>query len=146
MERALQEAEQRGLDLVEVAPNANPPVCKIMDYGKYRYEQTKREREARQHSHQVRTKEIKFRPSISEHDYETKKNHVINFLQDGHRVKLTCYYRGRENAHQEMGVELLNRFVNEVSAYGAVEQGMKRMGSVYTVILGPLRGKGHKQG
>lgn len=146
VDHALQEAEQRGLDLVEVAPTSSPPVCKIMDYGKYRYEQTKREREARHHSHQTRTKEVRFRPSISEHDYETKKNQVIEFLHEGHRVKVTCFHKGRENAHQEMGVELLNRFVTEIGPHGAVEQTMKRMGSAYTVMLGPLRGKAaHKQ-
>jgi len=144
IDQALAEAERRGLDLVEVAPQAQPPVCKIMNYGKYRYEQTKREREARHHSHQTRTKEIKFRPSISDHDYETKKNHAVEFLKYGHRVKVTCFFRGRENAHVELGVDLVNKFVNEVAEFGAVESPAKRLGNTYSCFLGPVKPKAHK--
>ena len=144
VDQALAEAARCGLDLVEVASQAQPPVCKIMDYGKYRYEQTKREREARHHSHQTRTKEVKFRPSISDHDYETKKSHAIEFLQHGHRVKVTCFYKGRENAHVEIGVALVNKFTSEVAEFGAVEVPAKRFGNTYSCMLGPVRSKAHK--
>ncbi len=146
VEDALKEAERRGLDLVEVAAQAQPPVCKIMDYGKYRYEQTRREREARQHSHQIKTKEVKLRPSTSEHDYQTKKNHVVDFLQHGHRVKLTCFFKGRENAHVDIGVELVNRFTSEVAEFGAVEVQAKKLGNTYSCMLGPVRSKVSKEG
>jgi translation initiation factor IF-3 len=144
VERALEEAARRDLDLVEVAPNAQPPVCKIMDYGKFRFEQTKREREARHHSHQVKTKEVKIRPSISDHDYATKQGHAIEFLKEGHRVKLTCFFRGRENAHHELGVALVNRFIGEVKDFGAVETPGKQFGNIYTTVLGPVKSKSHK--
>jgi translation initiation factor IF-3 len=140
--QALEEADRRGLDLVEVAPNAQPPVCRIMDYGKYRYEQTKREREARHHSHHVKTKEVKFRPSIGEHDFEYKRNHIIEFLQQGHRVKVTCFHRGREAAHQEIGQEKLKQLIEDMDEYGAIEMPLKRMGSSYSVIFGPKKAKG----
>ena len=144
VDEALEEAARRELDLVEVAPQANPPVCRIMDYGKYRYEQTKREREARHHSHQTKTKEVKFRPNISEHDYETKKRHVIEFLDEGDRVKVSCFYRGREAAHAELGVELVNRLIAEVAEHGAVEMPGKRMGPAYSTVLGPLKSRSQK--
>jgi translation initiation factor IF-3 len=116
-------------------------VCRIMDYGKYRYEQTKREKEARQHSHHVKTKEIKFRPCIGEHDYNYKLNHVRDFLKEGHRVKVTCFYRGREMAHQELGRELIDKVIEDVSEYGAVEVDAKKMGNTYSVIIGPTKAK-----
>lgn len=144
IDKALEEAQRRELDLVEVAPNAAPPVCKIMDYGKYRYEQTKREREARHHSHQTKTKEVKFRPSISDHDYTTKKAHAVKFLQEGHRVKLTCFFRGRENAHHDLGIQLANRFVQEIKEFGAIETPGRQMGPTYTIILGPVKSKAQK--
>lgn len=112
-----------------------------MDYGKYRYEQTKREREARHHSHHIKTKEIKYRPNVGEHDFQYKLRHIIDFLQHGHRVKVTCYYRGREMAHQEIGQELIERVVQEVAEYGAVEVPAKKMGNTYSVTLGPVRSK-----
>ena len=139
LSKALEEAEKRELDLVEVAPKAKPPVCRILDYGKYRYEQTKREKEARHHSHKIKLKEIKFRPNIGKHDYEYKKKHVIEFLEHGDKVKVTCYYRGREMAHQEIGRELVNRLVSEVDEYGAVESQPKKMGNMYSVVLGPVK-------
>jgi translation initiation factor IF-3 len=139
VDQALEEAESRDLDLVEVAPQAQPPVCRIMDYGKYRYEQTKREREARHHSHQTKTKEVKFRPNISEHDYETKKRHVVEFLQEGDRVKVSCFYRGREAAHAELGVQLVERLIEEVAEFGAVEMPGKRVGPAYSTVLGPRK-------
>lgn len=141
IDKALDEAQKRNLDLVEVAPQAKPPVCRVMDYGKYRYEQTKREKEARQHSHHVKTKEIKFRPSIGQHDYDYKVKHVIDFLKDGHRVKVTCFYRGREMVHQELGRELVDKIIDEVSDYGAVEVDAKKLGNTYSVIIGPVKAK-----
>jgi len=141
VERALEEAARRELDLVEVAPNAQPPVCKIMNYGKFRFEQTRRERDARHHSHQVKTKEVKIGPSISEHDYATKQEHALGFLKEGHRVKLTCFFRGRENAHHELGVALVNRFIGEVKEFGAVETPGKQFGNIFTAVLGPVKAK-----
>ena len=114
-------------------------MCRVLDYGKYRYEQTKREKEARHHSHKVKTKEIKFRPIIGEHDYNYKKNHVLDFLKHGDRVKVVCFYRGREMAHREIGQELINKLVSEVEEFGAVESPPKRMGNTYSVVLGPVK-------
>ena len=108
---ALREAEKRDLDLVEVAEKATPPVCRIMDYGKYRYMQSKRAKEARKHQHQVTVKEIKYRPKIDPHDFDFKTNHVRQFLQDGSKVKITIMFRGRELAHPEFGREILARVV-----------------------------------
>ena len=140
--QALEESDRRGLDLVEVAPTAKPPVCRIMDYGKYRYEQTKRERDARHHSHQVKTKEVKFRPSIGEHDFEFKRNHIVEFLDSGHRVKVTCFHRGREAAHQEIGQALLEKLVDGIQEHGMVEMPLKKVGSSYSVVFGPRKAKG----
>ena len=110
---AIAEAESKDLDLVEVAPNANPPVCRIMDYGKYRYEQKRRARESRKHQHTVSVKEIKYRPKIDKHDFEYKTNHVRQFLSEGNKVKITIMFRGREMAHPEFGREILNRVVED---------------------------------
>ena len=108
---AQREAEERGLDLVEVAAKASPPVCRIMDYGKYRYQQSKRAKESKKHQHTVTVKEIKYRPKISEHDFDFKTNHVREFLEEGNKVKITIMFRGREMAHPEFGRELLRRVV-----------------------------------
>jgi translation initiation factor IF-3 len=111
---AIREAESKELDLVEVAPNASPPVCRVMDYGKYKYEQKRRERESRKHQHTVSVKEIKFRPKIDKHDFEFKANHVREFLAEGNKVKITIMFRGREMAHPEFGREILQKVVEEV--------------------------------
>ncbi len=108
---AIREAENRGYDLVEVAPKASPPVCRIMDYGKYRYEQKRRARESKKHQHTVSVKEIKYRPKIDKHDFDFKTNHVRDFLKDGNKVRITIMFRGREMAHQEFGREVLRRVV-----------------------------------
>jgi translation initiation factor IF-3 len=108
---AIREAEERGLDLVEVAGKAVPPVCRIMDYGKYRYQQSKRAKESRKHQHTITVKEIKYRPKIDGHDFETKTNHVREFLKEGDKVKITIMFRGREMAHPEFGRELLVKVV-----------------------------------
>lgn len=108
---ALRESEDRGLDLVEVAPTASPPVCRIMDYGKYRYQMSKRAKESRKHQHTVTVKEIKYRPKIDIHDFDYKTNHVRQFLEEGNKVKVTIMFRGREMAHPEFGQEILGRVV-----------------------------------
>ncbi len=113
-EDALRDAEEQGLDLVEVAPKAEPPVCRIMDFGKYRYQQSKRAKESKKHQHTVTVKEIKYRPKISDHDFDFKTNHVRDFLKAGNKVKLTIMFRGREMAHPEFGRELLGRVVEDV--------------------------------
>jgi translation initiation factor IF-3 len=110
----LRMAEERGLDLVEVAPNADPPVCRLIDYGKYRYQQTKRAKESKKHQHTVTVKEIKYRPKISDHDFEFKTNHVKEFLEAGNKVKITIMFRGREMAHPEFGRHLLERVLEDV--------------------------------
>ncbi|MBI2423513.1 MAG: translation initiation factor IF-3 [Candidatus Hydrogenedentes bacterium] len=112
---AIRLAEERDLDLVEVAPKAEPPVCRIMDYGKYKYEQKRRVRESRKNQHTVSLKEIKFRPKIDKHDFEYKKNHVREFLSEGNKVKITVMFRGREMAHPEFGREILIKVVEETS-------------------------------
>jgi len=114
-------AEDAGLDLVEISPNANPPVCKIMDYGKYKYEQQKRESEARKKQKVIEVKEIKFRPGTDTHDYEVKMRSVLKFLQNGDKVKITLRFRGREMAHQDLGRELLHRVAEDVKETGKVE-------------------------
>lgn len=108
---ALREAEERGLDLVEVANKAVPPVCRIMDYGKFRYQQSKRAKESKKHQHTVTVKEIKYRPKIDDHDFGTKTSHVREFLQEGNKVKVTIMFRGREMAHPEFGRDILARVV-----------------------------------
>lgn len=113
-EEALRTAEEAGLDLVEVAPKAEPPVCRIMDYGKYRYQQSKRVKESKKHQHTIVVKEIKYRPKISNHDFDFKTNHVKEFLLSGNKVKLTIMFRGREMAHPEFGRVLLERVVEDV--------------------------------
>lgn len=113
-EDAIREAQSKGLDLVEVAPKAEPAVCRIMDYGKYRYQQSKRAKESKKHQHTVSLKEIKYRPKISDHDFDFKTNHVREFLKDGSKVKITIMFRGREMAHPEFGRELLARVVDGV--------------------------------
>jgi translation initiation factor IF-3 len=108
---AMREAEERGLDLVEVAGNATPPVCRIMDYGKYKYQQSKRAKESKKHQHVIVVKEVKYRPKIDDHDFDFKTNHVREFLQEGNKVKVTIMFRGRELAHPEFGRDLLVRVV-----------------------------------
>lgn len=113
-EDALQMAEAKGLDLVEVAPKADPPVCRILDYGKYRYQQSKRLKESKKHQHVIIVKEIKYRPKTGDHDFEYKTNHVKEFLKEGNKVKITIMFRGREMAHPEFGREILQRVLKDV--------------------------------
>ncbi|WP_407637831.1 translation initiation factor IF-3 [Corynebacterium atypicum] len=132
------------LDLVEVAPKAKPPVCKIMDYGKYRYEQDQKAREARRNQQRTVVKEQKFRPKIDEHDYETKKGNVVRFLEKGSKVKVTIMFRGREQSRPELGYRLLERLADEVSEYGVVESRPRQDGRNMTMVFGPVRNKKKK--
>ena len=134
-------AEDVGLDLVEISPNANPPVCKIMDFGKYKYEQQKRESEARKKQKIIEVKEIKFRPGTDIHDYDVKMRSVYKFLGNGDKVKITMRFRGREMAHQELGRELLERVAEDVKDYGKVENIPKLEGRQMTMMICPLSTK-----
>ncbi len=138
--QALAAAMQRGYDLVEVAPNAAPPVCRIVDFGKYKYEQEKRDREARKHHHATKLKEIKIRLNIDPHDYETKVNHMKDFLGDGMKVKVTMMLRGRENAHPEYGNKLMQKMIEDVQNCGRPEVMPKLMGRSITMMISPARG------
>ncbi len=134
-------ARERGLDLVEVAPNAVPPVCRLMDYGKFRYEQSRKEREARKNQHVVELKEVRIRPKIDDHDLETKGKRAAKFLDDGDKVKLTVLFRGRENAHPEIGRALLEELAEMLRPHGNVEQTARLEGRTMTMLFGPLRQK-----
>lgn len=141
---AVREAESRELDLVEVAPQAVPPVCRIMDYGKYRYEQKRRARESRKHQHTVTLKEIKFRPKIDKHDFDYKANHVREFLSAGNKVKVTIMFRGREMAHPEFGQEILRKVVEATSDLTVGEyntQGSRLEGRNMSLVLQPANSK-----
>lgn len=142
--QALTLAQQRGLDLVEVAPNAVPPVCRVMDFGKYKYEQEKREREARKHQHATKLKEIKLRLNIDPHDYETKLNHMREFFAEGMRVKVSLFFRGRENARPEYGDRLMQKVIEDLQTVGKVEMPPKRMGRSVHMMLAPGRGASKK--
>lgn len=139
---AIMEAEKRGYDLVEVAPQADPPVCRIMDYGKYRYQQSKRAKESRKHQHTITVKEIKYRPKIDDHDFEFKTNHVREFLAEGNKVKVTIMFRGREMAHPEFGKEILERVVEATKDIAQDDQDLSRVrleGRNMTIVLSPAR-------
>lgn len=138
LEEALRIAEDMDLDLVEVAPLADPPVCKIMDYGKFRYEQTVKMKEARKKQAVVSYKEMKMRPKIDRHDYEIKKRHIERFLKSGHKVKVTVMFRGREMSHTERGLELLRQLAEEVAELGAVESEPKLEGRNMQMVLAPV--------
>jgi translation initiation factor IF-3 len=142
--QALGTAQQRGLDLVEIAPNATPPVCKIVEYGKFKYEQEKRERESRKHHHGGKLKEIKLRLNIDDHDYQTKLNHMRDFLLEGMKVKVSLFFRGRENAHPEFGQELMQRVIRDVQGTGHAEVPPRQMGKSIHMMLAPVRGAGKK--
>ena len=136
---ALKIAEERGLDLVEVAATANPPVCRIMDYGKYLYQLNKKQHEAKKHQKNITVKEIKFRPNTDEHDYEFKKNHALRFLQQGDKVKASVFFRGREIVHQAIGRALLERLVEELAEVGTVENRAKMEGPNLIAIISPKK-------
>jgi translation initiation factor IF-3 len=139
---AVMEAEKRGFDLVEVAPQADPPVCRIMDYGKYRYQQSKRSKESRKHQHTITVKEIKYRPKIDDHDFDFKTNHVREFLKEGNKVKVTIMFRGREMAHPEFGKDILSRVVQATKDLAQDDQDMSRVrleGRNMTIVLSPTK-------
>ncbi len=136
-QRGLQLAQDAGLDLVEISPNATPPVCKIMDFGKFKYEQQKREAEARKKQKTIEIKEIKFRPGTDTHDYDVKMRSVFKFLEEGDKVKITLRFRGREMAHQQLGAELLRRVADDVSEIGKVENMPKMEGRQMIMMIGP---------
>lgn len=140
IDEALALAEKAGLDLVEVAPTAKPPVCRVMDYGKFKFEKDKKDREARkkQRQNQVDTKEVKFRPKIEEHDYNVKLRNVRKFLEDGDKVKVILRYRGREMMFQEAGMELLNKVKADVQDVGFVDQKPEMQGKQQVMIISPL--------
>ncbi len=139
--RAIALAEEAGLDLVEISPNATPPVCKIMDFGKFKYEQQKRESEARKKQKIIEVKEVKFRPNTDTHDYEVKMRNVVKFLENGDKVKVTLRFRGREMAHQNLGRELLERVAEDVKELGKVENMPKMEGRQMIMMIGPLPAK-----
>jgi len=135
--QALTLAQEAGLDLVEISPNANPPVCKIMDFGKYKYEMQKREAEARKKQKIIEIKEVKFRPNTDTHDYDVKMRNVLRFLEAGDKVKVTLRFRGREMAHQNIGAELLNRVAADVEEVGKVENMPKMEGRQMIMMIAP---------
>ncbi len=137
-ERAMALAEEAGLDLVEISPNANPPVCKIMDFGKFKYEQQKRESEARKKQKIIEIKEVKFRPNTDKNDYDVKMRNVFKFLDNGDKVKITLRFRGREMAHQNLGRELLERVAEDTKDHGRVENFPKMEGRQMVMLIGPL--------
>jgi translation initiation factor IF-3 len=139
IQKAMDLADQHDLDLVEVAPQADPPVCRIMDYGKYKYEQAVRQRESRKKQSLVVVKEIKMRPKIDQHDYETKKGHVIRFLRQGAKVKVTIMFRGRETLHSEFGQRLLERLATDVSDIAKIDTPPKLDGRNMTMVLSPFK-------
>ena len=136
---ALQIARESGLDLVEVAAKADPPVCKIMDFGKYKYEQDQRRKESRKKASNVVIKEMKFRPKIDSHDYDTKMKHVERFLEEGSKVKLTIMFRGREMAHPELGRKILENVAQRVAEIATIESHPKQDGRNMTMVLNPVR-------
>ena len=138
--QALTLARSKGLDLVEISPTAVPPVCRIMDFGKYQYEQQKRARSARKHQKVILVKEIKFRPKVDEHDYQFKKKHIERFLSDGDKVKATIFFRGRENAHPEIGRRILERLVGELGDVAVTESEPQKEGNQLHTILAPRPG------
>ena len=136
---ALSYAQERDLDLVEVAPEARPPVCRVLDYSKYKYEQAQKQKAARRHQQQITVREIKFRPKIAQNDYDTKKGHVSRFLKNKDKVKITIMFRGREVTHPERGTALLDRLAGELSEIGVVEQSPVQDGRNMTMLLAPSK-------
>src|SRR5262249_1817607 len=142
---ALKMARAKNLDLVEISPTAQPPVCRIMDYGKYLYQQEKKEREAKKHQKTIVVKEVKFRINVDDHDYETKKNHVVRFLEDGDKVKATIFFRGREMTRTNLVREILERVIKEVAEKGVVEFRPRQEGNTLHAILAPKKAGSEKQ-
>lgn len=134
---ALAIAEEKGLDLVEVSPHSKPPVCKIMNHGKYLYEKKKKEHEAKKKQKHIQVKEVKFRPKTDEHDYQFKKKHIMRFLGEGNKVKVSVLFRGRERVHPEIGKKILERITFELQEQGIVESAPKFEGHIMTMVMAP---------
>lgn len=134
-------AEEAELDLVEISPNAKPPVCRIMDYGKFKFEQSKKLQEAKKKQKQIQVKEVKFRPGTDEGDYQVKLRNLIRFLNDGDKTKITLRFRGREMAHQDLGLKLLTRVEEDLAPYGTVEQRPKMEGRQMIMVMSPTKKK-----
>jgi translation initiation factor IF-3 len=144
-DEALKRAQDEDLDLVEVAPDAKPPVARLLDYSKYKYEQEQKAKAARKHQQQVNVREIKLRPKIAQHDYETKRGHVERFLKNQDKVKVTIMFRGREQSHPERGRVLLDRLLQDVSEIASVEQEPLQEGRNMTMLLAPNRAAGQEK-
>ena len=136
---ALRLAEEQNLDLVKISPNAVPPVCKIMDYGKFKYEQQKKKQEAKKRQSVVQIKEIKVRPKTDDHDYETKRRHIRRFLEDGDRCKVTVFFRGREIVHKDRGISILERVVQDLADVAKVDQEPRAEGRTLQMLLVPKK-------
>lgn len=141
MREALAKAEEAELDLVEIAPQAQPPVCRVMDYGKFKYQESKKQHEAKLKQKQIQVKEVKFRPGTDENDYQVKLRNLIRFLGEGDKAKVTLRFRGREMAHQEFGLDLLKRVENDLAELGVVEQFPKLEGRQMIMVLSPKKRK-----
>ena len=137
---ALKRARDSGLDLVEISPNANPPVCKLVDYGKFLYEQNKKAHEQKKHQKSSHIKEVKFRPSTAEHDYQVRKNQIIRFLGDGYKVKAMIFHRGREMAHQDVGRAKMDRLLKDIMEHAQVEFGPRMEANILLALLAPKKG------
>ncbi|HYM60596.1 MAG TPA: translation initiation factor IF-3 [Thermoanaerobaculia bacterium] len=137
--QAQEMAREKDLDLVEISPTANPPVCKIMDYGKYIFQQKKKQSEAKKKQKVIVVKEVQFRPRIDEHDFDFKKNHVIRFLQHGDKVKASIRFRGREMTHMELGKAVLDRLLLEIKEHGAAETNPEVQGNRMTIVIAPTK-------
>jgi translation initiation factor IF-3 len=137
LQEALKLADEMGLDLVEISPNQDPPVCKIMDYGKWKFEQSKKKKEQQKKQHVIEVKELKLTPQISDHDYQIKLKKVLEFLQEGNKVKITLKFKGRQSAYPELGMEIINRVINDTAEYGIVEMQPKLDGKMINAIIAP---------
>ena len=138
-------AEDEGLDLVEIAPNADPPVCRIMDYGKYKYDQAIKQKQARKKQNKIETKEMKFRPKIDVGDYTTKKKHVLRFLEQGNKVKITIMFRGREMSHPDQGLSILERLADDLKDVAVIESAPKMEGRNMHMLIAPLPANAKKK-
>ncbi|MCK4520168.1 MAG: translation initiation factor IF-3 [Candidatus Omnitrophica bacterium] len=134
---AFKKAQDFNLDIVEVAPQAKPPVCRIVDYPKYRYEQEKREREVRKHQKRAQLKEVRIRPRIGTHDYEVKRKHIVEFLEKKHKVRVRMWFRGREIAHKDIGNKVIDQLLNDIEKVGRVDREPHMMGKTMVLILSP---------
>jgi translation initiation factor IF-3 len=136
---AMKAARDAGLDVVEISPNAVPPVCKLVDYGKFLYEQSKKAHEAKKHQKSSHIKEVKFRPATAEHDYQVRKNQIIRFLGEGHKVKAMIFHRGREMAHQDVGRAKMDRLLKDIMDYALVEFGPRMEANILLALLAPKK-------